>query len=77
MLMTWKCSLIGLPWEIAKGAVLCNPKTMSNSELENLTRKYTTATMNIIRQTKILLPRFRNIRPNYGMGNGYLFNGNW
>ena len=33
---------------LRKGAVLCNPKTMSNSELENLTRKYTTATMNII-----------------------------
>src|SRR5262249_27456703 len=29
MWMTWKCSLMGLPFGGAKGGVVCNPKTMS------------------------------------------------
>ena len=38
--MTWKCSDVGLPYGGAKGGVVCNPKEMSLSELENLTRRY-------------------------------------
>jgi len=40
MWMTWKCSVVGLPYGGAKGGVVCNPKYMSLSELENLTRRY-------------------------------------
>ena len=40
MWMTWKCAVIGLPYGGAKGGVLCNPKTMSQNELERLTRRY-------------------------------------
>jgi len=40
MWMTWKCAIIGLPYGGAKGGVNCNPKTMSQSELERLTRRY-------------------------------------
>jgi glutamate dehydrogenase (NAD(P)+) len=40
MWMTWKCSVVGLPYGGAKGGVVCNPKDMSPSELENLTRRY-------------------------------------
>jgi glutamate dehydrogenase (NAD(P)+) len=40
MWMTWKCSVVGLPYGGAKGGVVCNPKTMSLRELENLTRRY-------------------------------------
>jgi glutamate dehydrogenase (NAD(P)+) len=34
--MTWKCSLLDLPLGGAKGGVICNPKEMSQSELERL-----------------------------------------
>jgi glutamate dehydrogenase (NAD(P)+) len=40
MWMTWKCSVVGLPYGGAKGGVICNPKEMSLNELENLTRRY-------------------------------------
>ena len=40
MWMTWKCSVVGLPYGGAKGGVVCNPKEMSLGELENLTRRY-------------------------------------
>ncbi len=40
ILMTWKCSLIGLPLSGAKGGVCCDPKTLSAGELERLTRRY-------------------------------------
>lgn len=38
--MTWKCSLLDLPLGGAKGGVVCNPKTMSEGELERLSRAY-------------------------------------
>ncbi len=40
MWMTWKCAIIGLPYGGAKGGVNCNPKVMSQNELERLTRRY-------------------------------------
>jgi glutamate dehydrogenase (NAD(P)+) len=42
MWMTWKCSLLRLPYGGAKGGVLCDPRTMSQGELERLTRRYAT-----------------------------------
>jgi len=41
MWMSWKCSLAGLPYGGAKGGVACNPLTMSEGEMERLTRRYT------------------------------------
>jgi glutamate dehydrogenase (NAD(P)+) len=48
MWMTWKCALMGLPFGGAKGGVVCNPKLLSVSELERLTRRYTTEIINLI-----------------------------
>ena len=48
MWMTWKCALMGLPFGGAKGGVVCDPKTMSVSELEGMTRRYTTEIINQI-----------------------------
>ncbi len=39
--MTWKCAIANVPFGGAKGGVRCNPKELSNTELERLTRRYT------------------------------------
>ncbi len=41
MWMTWKCSLLRLPYGGAKGGVRCDPHSMSIDELERLTRRFT------------------------------------
>jgi len=41
MWMTWKCAVVGIPYGGAKGGVVCNPKVMSERELERLTRRFT------------------------------------
>jgi glutamate dehydrogenase (NAD(P)+) len=48
MWMTWKCSLMGLPFGGAKGGVVCNPKVLSSTELERMTRRYTSEIINDI-----------------------------
>ena len=48
MWMTWKCALMGIPFGGAKGGVVCNPKEMSRSELERMTRRYTSEIINEI-----------------------------
>ncbi|MCW5848477.1 MAG: Glu/Leu/Phe/Val dehydrogenase [Anaerolineae bacterium] len=42
MWMTWKCATVGLPYGGAKGGVIVDPKTLSRTELEHLTRRYAT-----------------------------------
>ena len=39
--MTWKCAVVDIPYGGAKGGICCDPKQMSLSELERLTRAYT------------------------------------
>jgi glutamate dehydrogenase (NAD(P)+) len=41
MWMSWKCALAGLPYGGAKGGIECNPRTLSLTELERLTRRFT------------------------------------
>ncbi len=40
MLMTWKCSLVGLPFGGSKGGVIVDPKKLSEGELERLSKGY-------------------------------------
>ena len=40
MWMTWKCSVVNIPLGGAKGGVVCNPKEMSQAEIERLSRAY-------------------------------------
>ena len=42
MWMTWKCAVVNIPFGGAKGGVVCDPKTLTRVELEDLTRRYTT-----------------------------------
>ena len=42
MWMTWKCAVVGLPYGGAKGGVCVDPKLLSQNELQNLTRRFTT-----------------------------------
>ena len=48
ILMTWKCSLLGIPFGGAKGGVTVDPKALSKGELERLTRRYASAIAPII-----------------------------
>ena len=46
--MTWKCAVVNIPYGGAKGGIICDPKHMSVSELERLTRRFTTEISPII-----------------------------
>lgn len=41
--MTWKCAVVGIPYGGGKGGIKCDPRTMSQGELERLTRSFTLA----------------------------------
>ena len=40
MLMTWQCALMGIPFGGAKGGITVDPYTLSDGELERMTRRY-------------------------------------
>ncbi len=46
--MTWKCAVVNIPFGGAKGGVICNPKNMSQGELERMTRRYTASLIEFI-----------------------------
>jgi glutamate dehydrogenase (NAD(P)+) len=48
MWMSWKCSLVGLPYGGAKGGVIVDPNQLSAGELEHLSRRYMQEMVNFL-----------------------------
>lgn len=48
MWMNWKCALMDLPFGGGKGGISCDPRGMSEGELERLTRRFTMELMPFI-----------------------------
>lgn len=48
MWMSWKCSLVGLPYGGAKGGVIVNPNELTPEELEHLSRRYMQEMVNFV-----------------------------
>ncbi|OFW34562.1 MAG: glutamate dehydrogenase [Acidobacteria bacterium RIFCSPLOWO2_12_FULL_60_22] len=52
--MTWKTALVNIPFGGSKGGIACDPRTMSQRELERLTRKFTS-------RIQVILGPYRDI----------------
>jgi glutamate dehydrogenase (NAD(P)+) len=52
MWMTWKCSIMNLPFGGAKGGMNCDPKKMSRDEVERATRRFISEILPIIGPTR-------------------------
>ncbi|MGC2309856.1 MAG: Glu/Leu/Phe/Val dehydrogenase [Nitrososphaeraceae archaeon] len=48
MWMTWKCAIANIPYGGGKGGIICNPKELSENELERITRRYAYSIADII-----------------------------
>jgi len=48
MWMTWKCAIANIPYGGGKGGIICNPKELSENELERITRRYAYSISDII-----------------------------
>lgn len=46
--MTWKCAVVNIPYGGGKGGVICEPKLLSEGEIERITRRYTAEIMDFI-----------------------------
>ncbi len=46
--MTWKTATVNIPYGGGKGGVICDPKRMTKSELERMTRRYTSEILPLI-----------------------------
>ena len=83
MLMTWKSSVVNIPFGGAKGGVRVNPKELSQRELENLTRRFTTELIPIIGPERDIPAPDVNTNPQimawmldtYSMDKGYVVPG--
>ncbi|HJR44195.1 MAG TPA: Glu/Leu/Phe/Val dehydrogenase [Actinomycetota bacterium] len=79
MWMTWKCAIAGIPFGGAKGGVSVDPKELSRSELERMTRRYASEILPFIGPEKDIPAPDMNtneeimswIMDTYSMNSGY------
>ena len=83
MLMTWKCAVVNVPYGGAKGGVIVDPRQLSQDELQNLTRRFTSELEPIIGPDKDIPAPDMGTNPQimawildtYSMSHGYTVNG--
>lgn len=46
--MTWKCAVVDLPFGGGKGGVTCDPSSLSQGELERITRRYAAELVEVV-----------------------------
>jgi glutamate dehydrogenase (NAD(P)+) len=62
--MTWKCAVVNIPFGGAKGGVICDPHLLSMSELERLTRRYTSEILEFLGPERYVPTRWTSsLRP--------------
>ena len=71
--MTWKCAVVNIPFGGGKGGVTCDPKHMSQHELERMTRRYTSAILPLIGpEQDIPAPDVYTNSADHGLDHGHL-----
>jgi glutamate dehydrogenase (NAD(P)+) len=83
MWMTWKCAVVDIPYGGGKGGVIVDPRTLSRTELERLTRRYATEIAGVIGPESDIPAPDVNTNPQvmawimdtYSMHHGYAIHG--
>jgi glutamate dehydrogenase (NAD(P)+) len=83
MWMTWKCAVVDIPYGGGKGGVIVDPRRLSRTELERLTRRYATEIAGVIGPESDIPAPDVNTNPQvmawimdtYSMHHGYAIHG--